>query len=38
MPVHRVCLDPFFISKFEVTQSVWERITGINPLSVLGTD
>ncbi len=33
-PVHRVCLDPFFISKFEVTQAQYERLTGENPSKV----
>lgn len=30
-PVHKVCLDGFWISKYEVTQSTWERIMGGNP-------
>jgi formylglycine-generating enzyme required for sulfatase activity len=30
-PVNRVCLDPFFLSKFEMTQSQWLRVTGDNP-------
>ncbi|MFO1076792.1 MAG: bifunctional serine/threonine-protein kinase/formylglycine-generating enzyme family protein [Planctomycetota bacterium] len=30
-PVHEVALDPFFVSKFEVTQDQWERFTGRNP-------
>ncbi len=36
-PVHEVALDPFFISKYEMTQSQWERFTGYNPSS-LGPD
>jgi formylglycine-generating enzyme required for sulfatase activity len=31
VPVHRVCLDPFFISKYEVTQAQYLRMTGDNP-------
>ena len=31
VPVHRVCLDPFFISKYEVTQAQYLRMTGQNP-------
>ena len=31
VPVHRVCLDPFFVSKYEVTQAQYLRMTGQNP-------
>ena len=30
-PVHEVTLAPFFLSKFEMTQGQWLRITGSNP-------
>ena len=30
-PVHEITLDPFFISKYEMTQAQWARITGSNP-------
>ncbi|MEM7264221.1 MAG: formylglycine-generating enzyme family protein, partial [Planctomycetota bacterium] len=30
-PVHRVKLDPFFISAFEMTQGQWLQFTGKNP-------
>jgi len=30
-PVHEVELSPYFISKYEMTQAQWERITGHNP-------
>ncbi len=30
-PVHRVTLRPFFISKYELTQGQWKRLTGENP-------
>ncbi len=31
LPVHRVRLDPYFISKCEMTQDQWLRMTGQNP-------
>jgi formylglycine-generating enzyme required for sulfatase activity len=30
-PVHRVTVRPFLMSKYEVTQAVWEKIMGSNP-------
>ena len=30
-PVHTVRLDPFFLSKYEMTQDQWVRFTGQNP-------
>jgi serine/threonine protein kinase/formylglycine-generating enzyme required for sulfatase activity len=30
-PVQSVRLDPFFLSKYEMTQAQWERIAGDNP-------
>jgi formylglycine-generating enzyme required for sulfatase activity len=30
-PVHAVELSPFFISKYELTQGQWLRLTGLNP-------
>ncbi|MHC4416741.1 MAG: protein kinase domain-containing protein [Planctomycetota bacterium] len=30
-PVHRVELEPFFVSKYEMTQAQWRRVTGENP-------
>jgi formylglycine-generating enzyme required for sulfatase activity len=30
-PVHEVVLEPFFLSKYEMTQAQWERIAGSNP-------
>jgi formylglycine-generating enzyme required for sulfatase activity len=30
-PVHRVALEPFLISKFELTQAQWKRMDGRNP-------
>ena len=30
-PVHTVCVDDFYIGKYEVTQGQWKKITGNNP-------
>ena len=30
-PVHEVELSPFFLSKYEMTQGQWERLTGYDP-------
>lgn len=30
-PVHEIELDPFFLSKFELSQAQWEYLTGSNP-------
>ena len=30
-PVHEVCLDGFWIGRYEVTQGQWEKIRGSNP-------
>ena len=30
-PVHDVTLAPYFLSKYEMTQAQWQRITGFNP-------
>ncbi len=30
-PVHRVCVDDFYIGKYEVTQKQWKEIMGNNP-------
>jgi len=30
-PVHEVCLDGFWIGKYEVTQGQWKRVMGSNP-------
>ncbi len=30
-PVHEVCLSDFFISKYEVTQELWQQVMGDNP-------
>ena len=30
-PIHEVCLSDFFISKYEVTQGLWQQVMGENP-------
>ena len=30
-PVHKVCLDGFWIGKYEVTQGQWKKVMGNNP-------
>jgi formylglycine-generating enzyme required for sulfatase activity len=30
-PVHEVCFDDFYIGKYEVTQSEWQKVMGNNP-------
>ena len=30
-PVHKVCVDNFYIGKYEVTQREWKKIMGSNP-------
>lgn len=30
-PVHEVCLDDYFISKYETTQALWKKVMGENP-------
>jgi formylglycine-generating enzyme required for sulfatase activity len=37
-PEHEVCLDDFFMDKFEVTQAKWEKVTGYNPSKFMGPD
>ena len=37
-PVHKVCLEGFWIGKYEVTQMQWETIMGSNPSYFKGAD
>lgn len=30
-PVHEVCLDDFYMGKFEMTQALWQKVMGDNP-------
>ena len=36
--LRRITLDPFLISKFEVTQAQWQRVMGENPSDFKGDD
>ena len=35
-PVHQVCVDDFYIGKYEVTQAQWEKVMGNNPSKFRG--
>jgi formylglycine-generating enzyme required for sulfatase activity len=35
-PVHEVCLDGFWMGKYEVTQAQWEKVMGSNPSKFKG--
>lgn len=37
-PTHRVCVDDFGIAEYEVTQELWDKVTGMNPSQNLGDD
>ncbi len=37
-PEHEVCLDDFFMDKYEVTQSRWEQLMGANPAKFIHPD
>ena len=37
-PRHIVNVDPFFISRFELTQDIWEIVMGYNPSFFKGSD
>jgi formylglycine-generating enzyme required for sulfatase activity len=37
-PEHEVCVDDFFMDKFEVTQAKWEKVTGYNPSKIINPD
>jgi formylglycine-generating enzyme required for sulfatase activity len=34
LPTHEVCLDAFFMGRFEVTQKQWKEFMGVNPADV----
>lgn len=35
-PVHEVCVDGFWMGKYEVTQAEWQRVMGFNPSTFKG--
>jgi len=37
-PEHEVCLDDFFMDKYEVTQARWEKLLGFNPSKIIGPE
>ena len=37
-PEHEVCIDDFYLDKYEVTQARWEKVMGFNPSKFLGSD
>ena len=37
-PVHEVCVDDFYIGKYEVTQAQWQEVMGSNPAYFKGCD
>ncbi len=37
-PEHEVCLDDFYMDKYEVTQSRWEKWMKFNPSKFIGSD
>ena len=37
-PEHEVCVNDFYIDKYEVTQARWEKVMGFNPSKFLSPD
>jgi len=35
-PEHEVCVDDFYLDKYEVTQDRWEKVMGFNPSKFIG--
>ena len=38
LPRHKVCLDGFWIGRYEVTQALWQKIMGHNPSRYTGNE
>lgn len=38
VPVHKVCVDDFYMGKYEITQRQWTEIMGSNPSHFAGCD
>ena len=36
-PIHKVCVDGYWIGKFEVTQAQWKKVMGSNPSDFKGS-
>jgi formylglycine-generating enzyme required for sulfatase activity len=37
-PIHEVCVDDFYLGKYEVTQAQWEKVMGNNPSRFKGRE
>ena len=37
-PEHEICVDDFYLDKYEVTQARWEKLMGFNPSKFSGAD
>ena len=37
-PMHRVCVDEFWMGKYEVTQAQWQKVMGNNPSNFKGAN
>jgi formylglycine-generating enzyme len=37
-PEHDICVDDFYLDKYEVTQARWEKLMGFNPSKFQGAD
>ena len=37
-PAHEVCVNDFYLDKYEVTQARWKKVMGFNPSKFIGDD